>query len=984
MTTQIDYPECAINIKSGTDINTLSSSSIILTNTSTNTLELSPASLNIVNIPNNNHLEISDDTISHYRTGSLNTFFINQDGFVATDASGNSNGVYLGTLTTSNANGTYLNINYSQGININGNAGSEGQALKKDASNNMIWATGIADWVGTATTDLNMASYSINNVSSINAISATDLPINGQVVFNAPPHCDTNPVLGNDLTNKGYVDSLVGQYGGSLNLFFNYSDSASSPPAGYKQLSPTITTALTTAVNTTTNGTTEVEVESFITTQLNIDSLPAGVWSGNFNGRSEDKNATISYVMRVYKYTIDNVETEIGTGATSTYINTEVTADYYAYLVVPTTPLALTDRLVVKLFVVKTGSGANKTITTNFEGEFYSYVSSSLNAGTTLLSSNNVWTGTNNFEAFGIKSTSIDSATTLNLGTGTATTSTLGKSTGITNINGNTIPISGTTSTTITAPTINLVGNVKSTNIDSATTLTIGNGTTTTTTLGRSAGITAVNGNTIPITGTTSITVTAPTINLVGNVKSTNIDSATTLTIGNGTATTSTLGRTSNTATNINGGSIGISGNTTITGTASVSSTFINNTIQTSLSSSNASLWNNNITGTLDIINGAGRTGIVNMLKSTEDNYLNIGGKTGTTKGLRYVIDGYDLYFITLTNTFQNGITCPSLNSNDPLTIGTSLTSQGVTIGYSPYNTIINGLSTIIEGQLTNNNIVGIDTSTAITAWNNVTTGNADILIGNLTGSVNILTGATRSATTLMLTGTTANTFRIGSGSSGLTFIVRGLETTLTSATTTISSATTTISSATTTISSATTNFTGTTNSFTNAIKGSGSNNLLVSAPIQPSSLTYSATGTTANAIGQIISNGLTPAQDITGTAVTALNNLTFQITAGVWLITASISCVNQNGSNQTYSRIITNIGSGLTGNTNSNIVINTDTNVLLSTVTAGSQKIGNVSAVFSTNATTFISVSVQVSTPTALLPLRFQTASTLTATRIA
>ena len=288
-------------------------------------------------------------------------------------------------------------------ITINGSSGSVSQVLTKDASNNMVWANGTSSWVGTASSDLNMSSYSINNVSSINAISATDMNINGQAVFTTPPHVP-EPILGNDAASKGYVDSLVGQYGGSLNLFFNYSDTASSPPADYKQLSPTITAVATTAVNKTSNNGTEVEVASFITVPLNLDSLPAGAWVGNINGHTADKNVDISYRMRVYKYTIDNSLNEIGLGATSTVINSLTTADYYCNLVVPTTPLELTDRLVVKIFILRVSGGGNATITTNFEGIYYSYVSTSLNAGTTLLTSNNVWTGSNNFQSVGITS----------------------------------------------------------------------------------------------------------------------------------------------------------------------------------------------------------------------------------------------------------------------------------------------------------------------------------------------------------------------------------------------------------------------------------------------------------------------------------------------------------------------------------------------------------------------------------------------------
>jgi len=501
-------------------------------------------------------------------------------------------------------------------------AGTSNQVLKKNDTTNVLeW--GASPFVPTATEDLDMDTYGIINVGNIDAEIGVAVNMNGQFVFDTPPHCDDAPILGNDLTNKGYVDSLVGQYGGSLNLFFNYSQTASSPPSGYKQLSPTITAVASTAVSTATSGSSETLVASFITTPLNLDSLPAGVWSGNFNGSTDNVNASVSYVMRVYKYTIGNVETEIGTGAQSTIINTLATADYYAYLVVPTTALALTDRLVVKIFVLKSAGGSSVTITTNFEGDFYSYVSSSLNAGTTLLTSNNVWSGSNNFEALGIKSTSVDSDTTLSLGTGTATTTTLGRATQTTNINGAT--------TTITSTTINLTGNVKTANIDTASpgTLNIGNATTTDLTLGRS--------------GLANARITANNITLTGAVS--------------GITT------------------LGTSGVATLNSVASATYNSTNTTTACAILNTN--------TAQVDILTTS-RTATTNMLTGTGANTFNLG--SGAT-GLSFVVGGLVSTFNSASVQFANAIrgTLTTLGISQPVVpTGINYTAIG-TISTSPF-----------------------------------------------------------------------------------------------------------------------------------------------------------------------------------------------------------------------------------------------------------------------------------------------------------
>ena len=304
-----------------------------------------------------------------------------------------------------------------------------------------------------------------NTVLTPSSVTCDNLHVNGEAEFSSIRIGD--PVFGNDAASKGYVDSLVGQYGGSLNLFLNNSESS----AGYQELSPVITAAETSSIAVEITGMTEQLVASFRTTPLKLDKLPAGVWVANLNGQTTNGSAEVSYVMRIYKYSGDT-ETAIGLAAQSTSINSTSIGDYYCNLVVPETELALTDRLVVKIFVLKTeASLLNPTITTWFEGAYYSFVSSSLNAGTTLLSSNNVWTGTNDFQ-LGVKSSSVDSATTLALGT-TSSGTTVGNASNPTTINAAQLTIAAESSLDIgkTGVETSLLGDV-----DIPTKLTLGNG----------------------------------------------------------------------------------------------------------------------------------------------------------------------------------------------------------------------------------------------------------------------------------------------------------------------------------------------------------------------------------------------------------------------------------------------------------------------------------------------------------------------------
>ena len=159
--------------------------------------------------------------------------------------------------------------------------------------------------------------------------------------------------------------------------------------------------------------------------------------------------------------------------------------------------------------------------------------------------------------SYAITGSTLDTAVSgnLNLGTTNALMTTLGRSAGNTVIQGANIGLTAQTSSNINAPTINLTGAVKTTNIDSATTLSLGTGTATTSTLGRTTGTTAIQGNTIGLT--------APTINLTGDVKTTSIDATVgALTLGGTTSTGVNVGRLTQTTDLIGNVKVnGISGN---------------------------------------------------------------------------------------------------------------------------------------------------------------------------------------------------------------------------------------------------------------------------------------------------------------------------------------------------------------------------------------------------------------------------------------
>lgn len=226
----------------------------------------------------------------------------------------------------------------------------------------------------------------------------SDVLFTNQVSFDLPPH-STTPVLGNDLTTKDYVDSLVGQYSGGYNLYLNYSETLVVNTITYNYLSNQVSSALQQDVLTTTDGLPQL-IATFITDEINILEIPTGLWDMTLYGSVSGAGGVIYYYFKIKKNS-GGVITDLITSSNSPDVNATPTGNPDAYHMSATIDTAinvlLTDRIIIEIYCEKI-SGSSITLNTYFEGSYYSFIQTTLNAGTTLLTSSNNWTGNNNFE----------------------------------------------------------------------------------------------------------------------------------------------------------------------------------------------------------------------------------------------------------------------------------------------------------------------------------------------------------------------------------------------------------------------------------------------------------------------------------------------------------------------------------------------------------------------------------------------------------
>jgi trimeric autotransporter adhesin len=369
---------------------------VSITNLSANNASMNSITANNASIFNLSTLNISTDSITASNVSMFNTSILNLSASNISTNSITASNVSMFNTSILNLSARNASINSITASNVSANNVSILNLSARNASINSITAT-------------NASMYNISVSGSINAYNIntdTTIDVSGQVVFNTPPHIP-DPMFGNDAASKGYVDSLVGQYSGGLNLFLNNSlTSTVTDPSNNtcKLLLSTVDDASSSNIVTTITTDAIYTINSFITdvNYPGILSLPQGLWSMMvYSDISSSAVGVINYKFILYKYSastfIPIATSTLSDDVNALYGNVGSPTAYHMQATITEQSLLLTDRIAIILYAQTSGVTPGSQLTTFFEGEYYSYVQSTLNAGTNLLGSSNTWTGNNNF-----------------------------------------------------------------------------------------------------------------------------------------------------------------------------------------------------------------------------------------------------------------------------------------------------------------------------------------------------------------------------------------------------------------------------------------------------------------------------------------------------------------------------------------------------------------------------------------------------------
>ena len=493
-------------------------------------------------------------TITIYGSASLNTSPVSTDSSlkIATTAFVKDQNY----LTPTSASSTYQTI-----------TGMASYLTTTSASSTYQTMTGMSSYLTTTSasstyqTITGMSSYlttadAINrfvDISSTQTITGSKTFTNQVEYETYAPHCDTLATQYNDLTTKAYVDALVGSNSGTgLNFYLDYS--LLSDISGYYTLTTKYYYGESTSYATTPSSGTNL-IAGFIT-DANIpyiygSTINAGLFSLNLYAFVSTNTGTLNTQYTINKYdTLTSTITLLATSGNSSDINgTNSSAPdlYHMTCSFPTTSFLSTDRLLMLVYSVGSGMGGGATITTCYEGSYYSYIQTPISSGGDILLQDNSWTGTNAFSntiTAPTQETSNNSsnvATTAyvknNLSSYLPTTTASSTYLSITTASSMYAPLASPTFTgSSIMPTLsvnNLYANSSAMNIGtnlSSGTLTIGSTTATTQTLSGTWIIPTLTNNIHNASATTSVMT-------IG----TNLGSSGTLTIGSTTATTQTL-----------------------------------------------------------------------------------------------------------------------------------------------------------------------------------------------------------------------------------------------------------------------------------------------------------------------------------------------------------------------------------------------------------------------------------------------------------
>jgi hypothetical protein len=355
---------------------------------------------------------------------------------------------------------------------IGSDSGTAGQVIGKDAGGNLAWTspstptlqqvcdvgsttdTGITVQVGAVSSELDETSltltdgvynttYKYNEIETDASftISSDDISIGttatagsvitagwytnatefsqtnfrGQVEFvDLCPHTSIEPTFGTDLTNKGYVDRVVGNYSGNgLTLYFNIPSANPNPitsvPISYDLGQTLIAVNATPSAAYYTLESTALglshHIASFTTAAgfPNVTTIPVGLWSMLVYGFVSGQGGTLNYYFELWETDSAGVElVQIGTSGDTSDVNATnaLAPDAYHATLAITSPVSLastSSRLRIKIYTRGVGMGGGVTLSTLFGGTYYSFITTSLSSSNALLTTNNTWTGTNNF-----------------------------------------------------------------------------------------------------------------------------------------------------------------------------------------------------------------------------------------------------------------------------------------------------------------------------------------------------------------------------------------------------------------------------------------------------------------------------------------------------------------------------------------------------------------------------------------------------------
>ena len=623
-------------------------------------------------------------------------------------------------------------------------------------------------------------------------INSTNINLNGQTLFNNPP-LSTIPNINNNLATKNYIDNLINQYNGGLNLYLKYPETITLNSIIYNKLLNTELEIVQQSQSIITDGLDQLFC-SFITDELNIKEIPIGKWNLTLNANVSD-NGIINYYFYIKKYS-NGIITNIAISDYSQNIN-DITPDigaYYtsAFINTPITTL-LTDRIIIEIYYNKYSE--NSINLTTYYGNSYSFIQTNINVGINLLNKNNNWIGSNNFTTLlnannGIQTNYIQPITNtsdynlltnltgnLNIGTSIISnkTLTIGNSSSITNINGlgtiyaNKFDVVGnSTSVSLYATTktgdIYIGSSLSSGNLylcngsNFNSTIDIGTNGTGTISLGNN-----ITSSTINLKGNvliSKILQTTAGITNIGNITSTgqisttnsaNINASGSI-IGNtiqNSANNGSIGSTgaiSGTSLSLGTGPISTVGNITSTGTISTQNITSNNLTMyignTAQISGNILIGNYQTSGTINIGNNSTRTalGSINICATDTASAvipITIGNNNSTT-----ALQGIC--------SFTNTPTAPTAATSDISTkiattafintaLNNYLTTTSATSIYAP---LINPTFTTALTLNTGNMLIksgNLTTSGNITATNgNITTANGNIICnGNIRNNEN-------------------------------------------------------------------------------------------------------------------------------------------------------------------------------------------------------------------------------------------------------